>query len=450
MIIGMSRGRNTGPPLAFAIGAGAHRLARLLSGYKIELLLACVLFAMGWASVNLSWWVPLLVFVLLAGLTGHPDARRYIGRLLNDAHTRRKVSRAASDSGFENLQVKKVSQTLPGELVEVYVPRGATVDGLDKAARAMAGCLRVSDVRVIHDREDRSHAELSIVRRDPFKSMLAMEWPLLNAEEISIREPFPWGKDEYGREVKLQLLSSNLILGGAPNAGKSVALRIVAATAALDSRNKLWMMDAKTGGAEFTHWAPAAEEIVRGRDLTAAVSMLKRLEERIEKRGQEIVARGEVFITDDMETDVLMIDELPQFTRSFETDTKEQASAVKAIKQGIWRLIALGRWTGMMTVLSAQKPTADIVPSEFRDLIDLKFALHCNTRAMSDAILGDGSGSEITINAAEIPTGQPGVGYLIDGEGALKMRAYFISPKQALEVATRVTDRQIDAEWLPA
>jgi hypothetical protein len=280
--------------------------------------------------------------------------------------------------------------------------------------------------------------------------MLAMEWPLLNAEEISIREPFPWGKDEYGREVKLQLLSSNLILGGAPNAGKSVALRIVAATAALDSRNKLWMMDAKTGGAEFTHWAPAAEEIVRGRDLTAAVSMLKRLEERIEKRGQEIVARGEVFITDDMETDVLMIDELPQFTRSFETDTKEQASAVKAIKQGIWRLIALGRWTGMMTVLSAQKPTADIVPSEFRDLIDLKFALHCNTRAMSDAILGDGSGSEITINAAEIPTGQPGVGYLIDGEGARKMRAYFISPKQALEVATRVTDRQIDAEWLPA
>jgi hypothetical protein len=267
MIIGMPRGNKNGPPLAFAIGSGAHRLARLLASYKLELLLAGALFAMGWASVNLPWWVPLLVFVLHACMIGHPTARGYFGRLLSDASTRRKVERAAEDSGFENLKIKKVSQTLPGELVEVYVPRGATVDGLDKAARSIAACLRVSDVRVIHDREDRSHAELSIVRRDPFKSMLAMEWPLLHAEEVSIRGPFPWGKDEYGREVKAKILSRNMILGGAPDAGKSAALRIVAAAAALDPRNKLWMMDAKTGGAEFIHWAPAAEEVVRGRDL---------------------------------------------------------------------------------------------------------------------------------------------------------------------------------------
>jgi hypothetical protein len=228
------------------------------------------------------------------------------------------VARAAHDSGFTGLTVERVSFTLPGELVDVRVPRGQTVDKLDGATRAIAGCLRVTDVRVVHDREDRSHAQLSIIRRDPFQAMSAMSWPLLEADSVNLREPFPFGLDEFGRDVQLRLLARNLILGGAPDAGKSASLRVVAAAAALDPRAKLWMMDAKTGGAEFVHWAPAAEEVVRGRDLTAAVEMLARLEERIELRGQEIVARGEVFVCEDMELDVLMIDELPQFTRSFE------------------------------------------------------------------------------------------------------------------------------------
>jgi hypothetical protein len=83
------------------------------------------------------------------------------------------------DSGFTGLRVERVSFTLPGELVDVRVPRGQTVDKLDGATRAIAGCLRVTDVRVVHDREDRSHAQLSIIRRDPFQAMSAMSWPLL-------------------------------------------------------------------------------------------------------------------------------------------------------------------------------------------------------------------------------------------------------------------------------
>jgi hypothetical protein len=42
------------------------------------------------------------------------------------------------------------------------------------------------------------------------------------------------------------------------------------------------------------------------------------------------------------------------------------------------------------------------------------------------------------VNAAEIPEGQPGVGYLLAGREPRKMRTYFISPEQALEVASRV------------
>jgi hypothetical protein len=403
MITGMKSARKSRTVLG-QLGWLVGLVARCTWSYRVELAVGGAAFAFFAFSFSMGWQVWLFNTALVAALLLYPPTSRRLGGwlvyVLHASRVRRRVTKAAADSGFTGLRVSGVSLTLPGELVDVRVPRGQTVDKLDGATRAIAGCLRVTDVRVVHDREDRSHAQLSIIRRDPFQAMSAMSWPLLQADSVNLREPFPFGLDEFGRDVQLRLLARNLILGGAPDAGKSASLRVVAAAAALDPRAKLWMMDAKTGGAEFVHWAPAAEEVVRGRDLTAAVEMLARLEERIELRGQEIVARGEVFVCEDMELDVLMIDELPQFTRSFEGDSKEQASAVKTIKQSIWRLIALGRWAGMITVLSAQKPTADIVPSESRDLIDLKFALHCNTRQMSDAILGDGSGGETPVNAS--------------------------------------------------
>jgi hypothetical protein len=268
----------------------------------------------------------------------------------------------------------------------------------------------------------------------------------MDAEQVNIRKGAPFGRDEYGRVIDVRLLSRNMIMGGSPDAGKSAALRILIAAAVLDPLAKVWLMDAKTGAAEFVHWAPAAHRLVRGRDLANAVEVLRELEERVEKRGEEIVRRGEVFVTDDMEIDVLFIDELPQYTRTREDDGKEDVANVKRIRDSIWKLIALGRWTGMPTVLSAQKPTADLVPTEFRDLIDNKFALHCNTKAMSDTILGAGAGEEAPANAASIPSGYPGLGYYVGDHGVVKMRSFFISPKQAMEISSRVASRNIDEE----
>lgn len=451
MIIAMKRQRKNRTAVAAIAGA-----IRLIGAYRIELMTLTVLLAVMWATSVPPWPVSssvwLLVIIALAcpmdGRWGHVARTiyHYFERMINNAHTRRQVVRAGSDSGFPGLRVEKVSKTLPGELISVRVPRGQTVDRLESSSRAMAACLRANDVRVIHDRDDRSHAKLSIIRRDVFTNMSETPWPLMNAEEVSIRQGLPFGVDEYGRVVNIRLLSRNILLGGAPDAGKSAALRLLAAGAALDPTVKLWMMDAKPGAVEFAPWASSATELVRGRDLDHAVEVFAKLTERVEKRYQQIVARGEVFVTDDMELDVLMIDELPQFTRSFETDDKNQASAVKTIRGGIWKLIAMGRAAGMITSLSAQKPAADIVPSESRDLIDNKFALHCNTKAMSDTILGAGAGEESPANAADIPSGQPGVGYYLGDHGIQKMRTFYISPKQALEISSRAAGRQMDAD----
>jgi S-DNA-T family DNA segregation ATPase FtsK/SpoIIIE len=449
MIIGMPRGRKgSQPPLAFAIGAGAHSLFHLLSSYRLELLLAGALFTMGWASVNLSWWVPLLVFVTHACAVGHPRSRSLLSRLLRDASTRRQLVRAARDSGFKDLRVKTISKTLPGELASVYVPRGATVVDLDKASRAMAGCLRVSDVRVVHDREDRSHAELSIIRRDPFTVMTDMQWPLLGAEQTNVREPMPMGLDEYGHEVKMRLLSRNLLVGGAPDAGKSTFLRMPTAYAALDPNARLWLMDGKR--VEFEAWRTCARGFVSGRDLEGAVKMLTELYDEVDDRYKRMTAAGQVFLPDDMPVDFLLVDELPVYTRpatNADTKTKEQVKTIHGLLYGI---VAQGRAAALVSIFSLQKPDANAIPTEIRDLIDNKFALHCNTRAMSNTILGDGAGEEGTANAAEIPAGQPGVGYYVGDDGVKKTKAFYVSHQQAQEVATRATSRQIDAEWSPA
>jgi hypothetical protein len=427
----------------------AHKMARYLWSYRLEIALGVAVFTLFWIASAMPLWLSIPTWLIVFGL-GVWKRKNLLPRtreLHQSAKVRRQLQRAAKDAGFGELYVDKVTSTLPGEWAKVRVPRGQTVEDLDRVSKKLRGNMKVTDVRVIPDRDNPSGAaSVSIVRRDPFENIGGYEWPLLHAEQVSIRKPIPLGFDEYGRQVNMRLLGRNVILGGAPDSGKSSTLRIPAAAAALDPTAKLWMMDAKVGGAEFIHWTPAAEDVVKGRDLEAAVEMLAKLEARVEERSREIVARGEVFVCEDMELDVLMIDELPQYTRSFETDTKAEQSAVKSIREGIWRLIAMGRWAGMITILSAQKPTADIVPSESRDLIDNKFALHCNTKAMSNAILGIGAGEEAPANAASIPSGQPGVGYYVGDEGAVKTKAFFISHKQAIEVASRVAARGLDEE----
>jgi hypothetical protein len=454
MII-LMRSANKSRHWAAGLGYLVGRSARFIWDHKLSLGIGVGLFSVYEISVALPVFVVAPFWLLLAAAVAADlyFGKRFSLRLfdwirskMSGARTGRELERAGADCGIR-MSVEQVTKTLPGELARVRLGRGETVDRLAKQADAIAGCLSgdVSDVRVIRDPQSRKYADLSIIRRDTFAAMEGTPWPLIDADQVDVDAGIPFGQDEFGRTVNARLLSRNILLGGAPDAGKSTSLRVLIAACALDPKYKLWMLDAKTKGAEFVHWAPAAHRLVRGRNLQEAVELFAELEERVEQREQAIVAAGEVFVLPDMERDVLFIDELPQFLRTRETDTKDEIAAVKSIRGSIWKLISTGRWAGMMTVLSAQKPTADIVPSESRDLIDHRLGLHCNTRAMSDAVMGDGNG-ESPANAAEIPSGQPGVGYYLGDNGIEKIRTFYIDPKQALEIASRIAGRQMDAE----
>ncbi|MGH8902395.1 MAG: FtsK/SpoIIIE domain-containing protein [Egibacteraceae bacterium] len=51
--------------------------------------------------------------------------------------------------------------------------------------------------------------------------------------------------DEHARTISLSLVERNLLLGGEPGAGKSVAQSMLIATAALDPDVDLWLLDGK-------------------------------------------------------------------------------------------------------------------------------------------------------------------------------------------------------------
>jgi S-DNA-T family DNA segregation ATPase FtsK/SpoIIIE len=147
-----------------------------------------------------------------------------------------------------------------------------------------------------------------------------------------------------------------------------------------------------------------------------------------------------------MELDILMIDEVPTYTRPTVVTDKKAAEQIKTIQGLLWTIVARGRAAGVITILSAQKPDANTIPTDIRDLFDNKLALHCNTKAMSDTILGQGAGEDSAANAADIKPGQPGVGYYVGDEGVRKIKCFYISHKQALEISSRVASRQLDEE----
>jgi len=437
MIIAMSTATKT--------KRSARKTQRFIWSHRERLFIAVaalLLFIVLPGQISLLFSLP--IWAALAGLIYWQRARIFplVHERLQGASVRRHLAKAARDCGFENLKIEKIIMTLPGEWAYVRVPRGKTVDALEKSSRAMAGCLGVSDVRVIPDADDRSRASISVIRRDPFKAIGDYTWPTIKKTETSVREEMLAGFDEYGRQVKVRLLSRNLLIGGAPDSGKSSFLRLPAAYAAKDPKARLWLLDGKM--VEFEAWKKCAHAFVSGPDLKGAVEMLTKLRDEMEERYRKIRDAGEVFVLPDMEVDVLMIDEVPAYTRPTVTTDKKEMELIKSIQGLLWTIVARGRAAGVITILSAQKPDANTIPTEIRDLFDNKLALHCNTKAMSDTILGQGAGVEVSANAAEIPPGQPGVGYYSGDEGIVKMKAFYMTHKEAMAIAEEVALRQLD------
>src|SRR5207237_5736209 len=156
---------------------------------------------------------------------------------------------------------------------------------------------------------DGAIAEVMVVRRDPFEEAAPLVWPAAEFAELSLRAPVPVGVDEQGAAVSIGLVERNVLVGGEPGAGKSVALSLLIAAAVLDAGARVWLLDGKL--VELAGWAPVAERLV-GPNGDDALGVLRELQAVLGERYRELLARGlrKVRCEDGLPLHLVVCDEL--------------------------------------------------------------------------------------------------------------------------------------------
>jgi hypothetical protein len=383
-----------------------------------------------------------VVLALVAAGLAVPLMRLWLLRALRASRVRRAWWRAWTDCELPRVRAGRVSEIPAGELVRVRASRGSSLEAVEARAEELAVCLQVREVRIARDPDNAATGTVTLVRRDPLAGMVSVPWPHRDAIRLSLWEPIPVGVDELGATVSVSLPERNVLMGGEPGAGKSAALSVLVATAALDPSARLWLLDGKL--VELSVWAPCAQRLA-GPDIDEAIALLRAIREEMEARYRELLARGKRKIARDDELPLHLVacDELAFYLGS--EDRKKQREFAELLRD----LVARGRAAGVIVCAATQKPASDVVPSALRDLFGFRLALRCNTPQASDTILGQGWAT-LGHNAATIAPGQRGVGLLLAEDGTpARLRGFHLTDDDVDALSARAAELRAD-EWLGA
>ena len=324
------------------------------------------------------------------------------------------------------------SEAIPaGQRLRLRMPPGFSAAELAEASESLAATIGARDVRVVREPANASLAHVSILFRDPL-SVPAPPWPIPTG---SLWEPLSLGVDEDGNAVSVGLPERNLLLGGEPGAGKSVALSLFIAGAALDPAVTLTLLDGKQ--VELAPWSGSAEHFV-GPDMGSAIDVLKELCAEMDRRYGVLLSSGlrKIEPGGDFGLHVVAIDELAFYMRGGTKDERNELS------ETLRDLISRGRAAGMIVIAATQKPSNDIVPTFVRDLFSFRMALRCTTPEASDTILGQGWAKE-GYSASTLEPTTRGVGYLLaEGAVPLKVRTHFLDDDAIAALAQRAVARR--------
>ncbi len=413
-------------------------MALVVRGWGLEAALASALFALWRVGVALDGnglgvlllgllgitvWRSNPVRSWLAGTLGRRATSRWFTRVLIACEV---ISRRGSLPRVEG------SERIPaGRRIRLRLPPGLSAEKIEEAAEPMAATIGAREVRVLRDPANASLAHLSLIFHDPLSDAVP-PWPV-PAE--SLWEPISLGIDEDGNPVSVGLPERNLLLGGEPGAGKSVALSLFIAAAALDPAVTLTLMDGKQ--VELAPWTGVAEHFV-GPDMGEAIEVLKDLCAQMDRRYSVLLDQGlrKIESDGDFGLHVVAIDELAFYMRSGTKDERTELS------ERLRDLISRGRAAGMIVIAATQKPSNDIVPTFVRDLFSFRMALRCTTPEASDTILGQGWAKE-GYSASTLEPTIRGVGWLLaEGAVPVKIRTHHLEDGSIADLARRAETRR--------
>jgi hypothetical protein len=419
------------------------RMALALRGWGLEVALAFGIFVLWHGAVGLDGqgFGVLVLGLLCLAVWRTQRLRRMFLATLRDRSTRRWLARVLVAceviSRHGHIPRVEASEVIPaGQRLDLRLPPGLTAEQIDEAAETLAAAIGAREVRVVREPANAAVAHLSILWRDPL-SVPAPPWP---GAPGSLWDPFSLGVDEDGSAVSIGLVERNVLLGGEPGAGKSVALSLFIAAAALDPEVRLTLLDGKQ--VELAPWSGSAEHFV-GPDMGDAIEVLKDLCAEMDRRYSVLLGSGlrKIERNSDFGLYVVAIDELAFYMRSGAKDERAQLS------ETLRDLISRGRAAGMIVVAATQKPSNDIVPTYVRDLFSFRMALRCTTPEASDTILGQGWAKE-GYSASTLDPTLRGVGWLLaEGAVPVKVRTHYLDDDAIADLAGIAAARRKAAWW---
>ena len=378
------------------------------------------------AGTSFDW-----MLLAQAGLLGWPASRDRLQQALLSVRRRRRWTYclATVSAGAASPIVCAQGSTPGGEWAQVRIGAGATVADLAGKCEAIAAFLAVDQVRVERHPTNAGWATIVALAVDPL-ARLSPSWPWLAEPEVSVWFPVPVGIDEGGRPVTVTLPEHNLLLGGEPGSGKSVALSQLVAAAALDPYCGLWLLDGKL--VELATWRHCADGWA-GTDIAEAIDVLERVREIMETRYRQLLADGTRKIDHNTPLQVVVVDELAHYLAW--PDKKPRDTFAELLRD----LVSRGRAAGIVVIAATQKPSSDLIPTSLRDLFGYRWALRCTTNAASDTVLGSGWASQ-GVTSATIAPATRGVGWLLHESGLpLRLRAHHLDDPQIAVLAERAS-----------
>lgn len=202
------------------------------------------------------------------------------------------------------------------------------------------------------------------------------------------------GVDEQGRDFWLDTSGhSGVIVAGLPGSGKTVFLRRLVQSFALNPDNRVIVFDGK-GTDDFGDLVARNVAVFSGTPDTdeTIVEELEGLGRLLQERAGGSRGGGRV---------VVVVDECQGYTPTKGLTTEEKQARERSAKV-LKDLVARGRSLGFLTVLATQKPDADTLPTVLRDNCGLRCSGRLRTSEGEKMVLGDSPGIVQALNVGQM------------------------------------------------
>jgi DNA segregation ATPase FtsK/SpoIIIE, S-DNA-T family len=367
------------------------------------------------------------------------------------------VIRALTSIGLQAMTGKDAAITFPAPITrdgpgwraDIDLPHGVTAEEVTERRIKLASGLRRQTGAVWPEVDHAQHAGRLVlwVGDQPFSKAKQPAWPLARTGQADIFKPLPYGFDQRGRLVSINLMFSNLLCGSIPRQGKTFAVRVLALVASLDPTVELHIGELK-GTGDLGGLEPCCHRYASGpgddATLDLVMASIREVYGYLDTRAGTIKGLPRALCPENKVTPALAADRrhklwpvlliVDEVQELFDSEHRDDAERM------LTAIIKRGPALGIMLILATQRPDAKSLPAAISSNVGIRLALRVMDQLANDMILGTSS-YKAGIRATQLTDDDKGIAILRDGGVTKTVRSAYLDAVQVEKIARRA--RQI-------